>query len=299
MPSNLDMDILRSFVLGVQLNSFAKAAERIGRSQSAISFQLRKLERAANCEIFVKSGRGLQLTEAGETLLRYAQRILDLNDEAINAIDSSGISGRVCIGMPPDFAETWLPAVLGRFARLHPQVVVEARVDRHANLLQELESGQIDLVLLWGDTQINPSLPGRNLADFPLVWVGPMNFDPDQHRPLPLILMGPPCMFRAAGTSALDVADIPWRLSFTSSSLSGLWAAVGAGLGITIRTPEGIPPHLSVIKSRLPDLGRTRLRLHTTSSPSKTVLRFIEVLDEQMAANLVPGSLIPKLNVVR
>jgi len=299
MPPNLDIDILRSFVLGVQLNSFAKAAERIGRSQSAISLQLRKLERAANCEVFVKSGRGLQLTDAGETLFRYAQRILDLNDEAINAVDSSGISGRVCIGIPPDFAETWLPAVLGRFARLHPQVVVEARVDRHASLLQDLEGGQIDLVLLWGDTQINPSLPGRNLAEFPVVWVGPKDFDADQHRPLPLVLMGPPCMFRAAGTSALDMADIPWRLSFTSSSLSGLWAAVSAGLGVTIRTPEGIPPNLTVIKAKMPDLGRTRLRLHTTSSPSRTVLRFIEILDEQLKINLVPGSVLPRFSLVR
>ncbi|MBN9057789.1 MAG: LysR family transcriptional regulator, partial [Rhizobiales bacterium] len=95
LPPNLDMDVLRSFVLGIQLNSFAQAAQRIGRSQSAVSLQMRKLEQQANCEVFRKNGRGLQLTEVGETLFRYAQRILELNDEAISAVDRSDMSGRI------------------------------------------------------------------------------------------------------------------------------------------------------------------------------------------------------------
>ncbi|MCX5572116.1 LysR substrate-binding domain-containing protein [Kaistia nematophila] len=299
LPPNLDMDVLRSFVLGIQLNSFAQAAQRIGRSQSAVSLQMRKLEQQANCEVFRKNGRGLQLTEVGETLFRYAQRILELNDEAISAVDRSDMSGRISIGMPPDFAETWLPGVLGRFARVHPNVLVEARVDRGATLLEDLGAGQIDLVLLWGDTQAEPNRPGRSLAEFPIVWVGPEGFDPDAADPLPLVMMGAPCMFRSAGMSALDAAGRPWRLAFTSTSLSGLWGAVTAGLGVTIRTPEGIPPHLKILRHpSLPDLGRTRLRIHTTASPSPPVKRFTSILEEYMSIHFAKTNLLPRLAAV-
>ncbi|MCX5578445.1 LysR substrate-binding domain-containing protein [Kaistia terrae] len=299
LPSNLDMDVLRSFVLGVQLNSFAKAAQRVGRSQSAVSLQMRKLEQQANCEVFRKNGRGLLLTDVGETLFHYAQRILELNDEAVSAVDRSDMSGRIAIGMPPDFAETWLPGVLGRFARIHPNVLVEARVDKNATLLEDLAAGQIDLVLFWGDTQADPSLPGRSLAEFPIVWVGPEDYEPDDSAPLPLVMMGAPCMFRTAGITSLDTAGMRWRLAFSSTSLSGLWAAVTAGLGVTIRTPEGIPSNLRIIRdSRLPDLGRTRLRLHTTSHPSPPVQRFISILDEHMSLNFQTANLLPRLVAV-
>jgi DNA-binding transcriptional LysR family regulator len=296
LPANLDMDVLRSFVLGMQLNSFAKAAQRVGRSQSAVSLQMRKLEQQVKCEVFRKNGRGLLLTDAGETLFHYAQRILELNDEAMNAVDRSDMSGRISIGMPPDFAETWLPGVLGRFARVHPNVLVEARVDRNATLLEDLAAGRIDLVLFWSDTQADPSLPGRSLAEFPIVWVGPEDFEPDAQAPVQLVMMGAPCMFRTAGITALDTAGLRWRLSFTSTSLSGLWAAVTAGLGVTIRTTEGIPPNLKIIRHpRLPDLGRTRLRLHTTGNPSPPVQRFIAILDEHMNLNFPATTLLTRL----
>ena len=72
-----DLDVLRSFVTGMELGSFSKAADRLGRSTSAVSAQLKKLEEQAATPIFRKSGRGLALTEAGETMLGYARRLLD------------------------------------------------------------------------------------------------------------------------------------------------------------------------------------------------------------------------------
>src|SRR5215467_5845315 len=137
VPTNLDLDVLRTFVTGLDLGSYAKAADRLGRSQSAISLLLRK------------QGRGLALTQEGEIMLGYARRLLELNDEAVAALKQPSLQGQVRLGLQPDFAETWLPDVLGRFARAHPGVHVEARVDRNTALLDALGRGELDLTLAW------------------------------------------------------------------------------------------------------------------------------------------------------
>ncbi|RUX69498.1 LysR family transcriptional regulator, partial [Mesorhizobium sp. M7A.F.Ca.US.005.03.1.1] len=125
-----DLDVLRSFVTGMELGSFAKAADRLGRSTSAVSAQLKKLEEQAATPIFRKSGRGLALTEAGETMLGYARRLIELNDEAASAIHGVELEGWVRLGLQEDFGEAVLPDVLGRFARAHPKVKIEARIAR-------------------------------------------------------------------------------------------------------------------------------------------------------------------------
>ncbi|TIX61753.1 MAG: LysR family transcriptional regulator, partial [Mesorhizobium sp.] len=120
-----DLDVLRTFVTGIELGSFARAAERLGRSTSAVSAQLKKLEEQAATPIFRKSGRGLALTEAGETMLGYARRLLELNDEAAAAIHDVELEGWVRLGLQEDFGEAVLPEVLGRFARANPKVKIE------------------------------------------------------------------------------------------------------------------------------------------------------------------------------
>jgi DNA-binding transcriptional LysR family regulator len=114
---NLDLDVVRTFATGIELGSFAKAADRLGRSTSAVSAQLKKLEEQTGAELFRKAGRGLALTEAGETMLAYARRLLELNDEAVIAVHGVELEGWVRLGLQEDFGETLLPDVLGRFAR--------------------------------------------------------------------------------------------------------------------------------------------------------------------------------------
>ena len=169
LPVNLDMDVLRTFVTGVNLGSFAKAANRLGRSPSAISLQLRKLEEQAGHTLFQKQGRGLALTEAGNILLGYARRILDLNDEARSAMTGlSAMQGWVRIGLPQDFAETWFPGLLGRFSRAYPMVRVEARVDRGSALTEAVQRGELDLALTWGSIA---DAHAEIIATRPVVWI--------------------------------------------------------------------------------------------------------------------------------
>src|ERR1700709_557931 len=109
-----DLDVLRSFAMGVDLGGFAKAADRLGRSTSAVSAQLKKLEEQAGVPIFSKAGRGLALTEAGQRLLGYARRLLDLNDETASAVRGIELEGEVRLGLQEDFGEVLLFDVLGR-----------------------------------------------------------------------------------------------------------------------------------------------------------------------------------------
>lgn len=284
-----DLDILRTFVTGIELGSFARAANRLGRSTSAVSAQLKKLEDQAGTPVLRKAGRGMALTEAGETLLSYARRLLELNDEASAAMRSTPLSGRVRLGLQEDFGESLLADVLGRFARTHERVRIEARIARNAELLAGVHAGELDFALRWQNADDTAHTHG--LGEIPMCWLGGVNRpEPSTWRasePLPLVVLEAPCLFRTVATTTLDRAGIPWRIAFTSPSLNGVWAAVSAGLGITVRTGIGLP--VSVGKLRpdatglpaLPRIGLTLDRAESALSPAASALA--EMMQDHVA----------------
>ncbi|MHC2453617.1 DNA-binding transcriptional LysR family regulator [Rhizobium leguminosarum] len=279
-----DLDVLRTFSTGMELGNFAKAAERLGRSTSAVSAQLKRLEEQAGTPIFRKVGRGLALTDAGETMLGYARRLLELNDEAAAAVHSVELEGWVRLGLQEDFGETLLPDVLGRFARAHPKVRIEARVVRNAELLERVTSGKLDLALAWSDGTLTAHC--ERIGEVPMRWIGPAEGQPGWQaasgEPLPLASLEAPCLLRSAATKALDEAGISWRLAFVSPSLGGLWAATAAGLGLTIRTPIGLPAKVRPLVPEtigLPDLPTLGLVLHRAEAePQPAVARLAELV---------------------
>ena len=289
---NLYMDVLRTFVTGLELGSFARASERLGRSQSAISTQLRRLEEQVGKPLLKKSGRGLALTTAGESLFSYAKRILELNDEAIDRLSDGEVEGWVRLGLPQDFAEGWLCGVLGRFARAHPKVRVEVRAEQNPLLIERLVQGELDLALVWGAT--DDRVRAERLVDLPLVWIGRPDWSGIKSlgsEPLPLVAFQPPCVFRSAGIAALDAARISWRLAFTSPSLAGLWAATEAGLGVTLRTTTGLPRALTALKpatSGLPALPKVQLTLcKMRADQARALNRLSEILRESVTEQTV------------
>src|SRR5580700_6336949 len=126
----LDIDILRTLVTAQQLGGFNRAAQRVGRSQSAVSQQVRRLEEQLGKQIFRKEGRGLVPTEAGDIVLSYARRLLDLNDEAVAAVRGVAVGGSVRFGLQVDLTENWLPKALARAKKAHPEVKIEVSADR-------------------------------------------------------------------------------------------------------------------------------------------------------------------------
>lgn len=291
-----DLDVLRTFSTGMELGNFAKAAERLGRSTSAVSAQLKKLEEQAGTPIFRKVGRGLALTDAGETMLAYARRLLELNDEAAAAVHSVELEGWVRLGLQEDFGENLLPEVLGRFARAHPKVRIEARVVRNAELLERVTSGKLDLALAWRDGTLTAHC--EQIGEVPMRWIGPAEGATGWHaasgEPMPLASLEAPCLLRSAATRALDEAGISWRLAFVSPSLGGLWAAAAAGLGITIRTPIGLPAKVQPLAPEtigLPDLPKLGLVLHRAEAEQQPVAARLAELVLQSVHGALRGTM--------
>lgn len=291
---NLDIDILRTLVVAQRLGGFNRAADQIGRSQSAVSQQIHRLEERMGQALFKKRGRSLELTEAGETVLAYARRILELNDEAVSAVRGATVAGAVRFGLPGDFAETWLPMALGRFKRSHPGVRVEAVVDRNALLMERLDRGQLDLAIALGLDHRDDAEP---VATLPMAWLGPAGAElPWQAgEPVPLAMFEPPCSFRQTAAQALEAAGLAWTVTFSSPSLPGLWAAVAAGLGITLRTRAGLPNSLRVLGVRegLPRLPTIELAMHDAGrklTPATQRLKdiMLQILADNIAA--IPGA---------
>lgn len=283
--TNLDMDALRSFVAGVDAGSFARAADRLGRSTSAVSAQLKKLEEQAGTSLVRKAGRGLSLTDSGESLLSYARRLLELNDEAVSAVRGVELEGWIRLGLQEDFGETVLPQVLGRFARAHPKVRIEGRIARNAELLEKIASGQLDLALAW---DMDPAqTTARRIASLPLCWLGSANAEPtwraDHGEPLPLAALEAPCLLRTIACESLDRHGLSWRIAFVSPSLGGLWAATSAGLGIALRTTIGKPGSVRTLDAAeyglpaLPSLGIALHRAEKDIGPSGEQLNAIIV----------------------
>ncbi|CAN7676340.1 LysR substrate-binding domain-containing protein [Trinickia sp. LjRoot230] len=299
---NFDVAALRSFVVGMELGSFAKAADRVGRSTSAVSAQIRKLEEQTGTPLFRKAGRGLALTDAGDVLLRYARRLVELNDEAIAAARSTDLEGWVRLGLQEDFGEALLPGVLGRFARANPKVRIEARVARNTDLIARLTAGELDLALIWDDVDAG-SLARRaggtsiQVAEPMIRWIGSdaLQWRAGTGEPLPLVLFDGPCMLCSIATAALDRAGIAWRIALTSPSLAGLWAAASAGLGVTVRTSYGLPSGLHMLDAEtygLPNLPSLPLALvRSVAAPAPPIERLASILLDAVRGYASPLSL--------
>jgi DNA-binding transcriptional LysR family regulator len=262
--TNLDMDVLRTLVVATDLGGFVRAADRLGRSQSAISLQMKKLEEQVGQELFKKAGRGVSLTDAGDVLVQYARRILELNDEAVSVTRGVAVEGSVHVGMPQDLAGRWLPELLARFKADDPHVHVEAQVGRNRDLIAAIQRGSLDLAILFGDSE-RGLYRTIEAIPLPMVWVGKSELVAEET--LPLALLDIPCLFRQTALEALHAERKPWRIAFTSPNLPGLWAAVGAGLGITVRTPIGIPAGVETLSEGLPVLNPVELLLIGSDRP--------------------------------
>ena len=303
-----DIDMLRSFSTGIALGSYARAADRLGRSTSAVSAQLKKLESQSGTPLLRKSGRGLELTDAGETLLAYAHRLLALNDEAVAAVRGTDLQGRVRLGLQEDLGEAVLPEALGRFARAHPKVRIEACVATSAVLREKLALGQLDLAMFWDVGLDAADQHTDSVLRLPLQWIGSADLDAldapwwqqlqklqkvgrgGLQEPIPLVVVDAPCPLRDIVTTTLERAGMPWRYVFTSSSLAALWAATSAGLGLCVRTPFGLPAHVRTIERTgtvLPALPQITLALRRASSePEPPVQRLAELLTESVQQNV-------------
>ena len=259
--ANLDLDTLRTLVVAADLGGYGQAAARLGRTPSAISLQMKRLQEDVGATLFRKEGRGVALTEAGEIVLSYGRRMLAINDELLDTIRGASLAGNVRLGCSQDFAETILPGVLSQFTKLYPLVQMEVRIEGNAALVEAVQSHQLDLALAVGQAD-QPT--AEILGELELVWIAGQEFSAQSDRPLPLVLLGPQCAFRKEAIRRLDAANRSWRIAAVSPSLAGLWACAIGGLGITARSSLGLPAKLVWEQDRfdLPALSAFPVTLH-------------------------------------
>lgn len=278
MPSaltNLDIDLIRTFVTIAENGSFTRAAERLFRTQSTISLQVKRLEEQVQRQLLERNPRHVKLTPEGETFLDYARRMLELNDEMVARVNEPHLAGVVKLGTPEDFATTHLPQVLASFARIHPDVALEVTCDLTLNLIERFRERLFDLVLV----KREPSDGGGfRVWREPLVWVAADHDVVRRPGPLPLVVSPSPCVYRKRATEALDAAERGWRVAYTCGSLAGAQAAVRAKLGVTVLPKEMVPPGLAVIDGAdgLPDLHDTEIALLTADTLSKPAERLAD-----------------------
>ena len=284
LPLTLDLDALRSFVTGIECGSFALAATRLCRSTSAVSAQLKKLEQQCGAELVMKSGRHLTLTRNGEIVMGYARRMLALNDEVQAALQGELLQEEIRLGMQEDFGESLMPGILGEFKRHHPAMRIIARVDRNRALLDAFDANTLDMVLLWQAEEADRK--GKLIGQCQMEWIQHPDLDVSallaQGEPLPLVMFEHPCLMRAHALACLNRAGIPWRVVFVSHSLSGIWAAVQAGLGITLRTRIGMPGNLRVAGRILPapgSLGITLKQQHESDAEHRAQALLGELME--------------------
>ena len=252
----LDLELLRTFIAVVDHHSFAEAGAQLDRTQSSVTQHMQRLEQLVGVNLFEKRGRQKQLTEAGLQLLRHARQMLSLNDEALNSLRESSLSGVLRIGSPDDIADTILPPILSHIARSAPRLRLEIDVGRSPFLMEDLHRGKIDMVI---STREDSNLEGFALRTSPVWWICSAQYIHNPGEPLPLILVDEPSIYRRYALQALERANIPWRQAYLASNLIGIKAATRAGLGVTARSMEMLGPDMRVLGEtdglpRLPDV---------------------------------------------
>jgi DNA-binding transcriptional LysR family regulator len=276
----LDLELLRSFVSVVDAGGFTRAGERVHRTQSTVSQQIKRLEEDVGQPLLLRSGKDVTPTEAGERLLSYARRLLALAEEARDVLARPGNDGAVRLGVPEDFAAYRLAKLLAAFSRSHPSLRLDVRADQSANLKRELERGDLDLALF---KRAAGEKGGIAMWPERVHWVTSKSHPRDTRTgSVPLIGFPSGCLYRAGAIHALESAGRAWHMAYTSSNLSGIQAAVAAGMGLSILSEMAIQSDHRVLtaKDGFAPIDRTEVALVAAPDASPATLRLADRLAE-------------------
>lgn len=292
---DLDTALLRTFVSLAETRSFSRTGDLIGRSQSAVSGQVQKLEHLIGRRLVDRDTRNVALTPDGEQLLTHARAMVAQADAMLARFRGPDLSGEVRFGSPEDFASHYLPDVLGQFAAAHPAVELHVTCQLTLPLVEDFTAGRFDLIVVKQDPA-RPFPGARPLWREELVWVASPRFvqslgamEPgraafpggDLGRPVPLVLSPAPCVYRSRAMGALDAAHGHWTVVFVSPSFAGAVAAVRAGLGVMVMPRPMVPGGLQVL-SGWPPLAGAEMALMMNARPAPAAAALAEFLAQRV-----------------
>ncbi|WP_375412832.1 LysR substrate-binding domain-containing protein [uncultured Bradyrhizobium sp.] len=256
----IDPELLRTFLAFAEAGSLVRAAATVGRSPSAITLQMHRLEEIIGEPLLAVAGRGRVLTPAGEELIGHARRILAAHRDAWLRMKGARSGGRTRLGCTQDFADSSLPELLRAFAESHARVRIDLRIGRSDDLSAAYDQGDIDILLAM---RLGPRPDEVKVLREPMIWLAAETGLAGMDDVVPLALLDPPCGFRSAAIAALDTARRGYRIAATSPSLAGLKAAVRSGLAVTPRTVRMLERGIGLAASHLslPDLPEAEYTL--------------------------------------
>ncbi len=270
----VDIDLLRVFDTVVRIGSFTTAAKALSRTQSAVSMQLRRLEEQLGVQLVARGTRQLAPTPEGMQLLPLARQMLSLNDQLFHDVDTQEVSGSIRIGSIEHYATRVLPVLVAEFCRQHPRIHVELHHGVSSVMHAEL-GARYDMVIGVGAVG---SGEGLRLTKSRIVWASTAGSATHLQRPLPLALNPEGAMLRDWATHALDRAGIPWRIAYTSTSVTGLEAAVRAGIAVGVFREATISKRLKILgaKEGMPSLPDSEVWLATVPLPGRKAVELLE-----------------------
>jgi DNA-binding transcriptional LysR family regulator len=263
MARDLDLTLVRTFVLAAEHASMTVAARVLHRTQGAVSQHIKRLEEALGASLFDRGPKGLRPTPFAERFLPKARQILALNDEIWSQTNAQTVSGRVRLGLPYDLVAAFAPVVRD-LAILFPEVEVSLDCRSSPELLDALAEGQIDIALA---EELANDAVGEILRIEPLVWVGAKGGQSHLRSPLAVSMVSPTCAFRTTVLTSLEGAGLSWRTTFESGNLDATASMVGADLAVTAWLAGTVPADLQRLdqSSGLPNLPAFALTLHLGS----------------------------------
>jgi DNA-binding transcriptional LysR family regulator len=257
---DLDIDLLRCFVAVADAKGFTAAGKVVGRTQSAVTIKIQRLEELVDRQLLKRTSRSVGLTEEGELLLGYARRILDLHDEGLRRVTAPPLHGTLHLGVVDHFATERLALLLSQFAKTYPLVKLEVEVNSGIPLVQSLDTGRLDLVI--AKRADAKGRPGHLLFQERVVWVASNDFRLDVSDSVPLALLPDPCQFRKEALAALQRTGRTWTLVYTGNSVPSIQAAVVAGLGVSVLGAYSVQTGMRVVQDEFPDLPGMDIMLY-------------------------------------
>jgi len=257
----LDSELLRTFVAISDAGGFTAASKVVGRTQSAISMQMKRLEESIGAPLFSRNGRTLALTHTGDVLLSKSRRVLAMLDETAAAVTGEALDGGVHVGIPDEYGSPFLPGILARFAALHPLVQVTVTCASCPTLHKQIARGALDLAVEIGDMDTGD---GELLGHEPTVWATSSRHLAHERDPLPLALFDAACWWHDRAIDVLERSGRAYRVAYTSAGIAGVAAAINAGLAVGVLGRETLPVGVRVLS---PTEGFAEL------PPSRVILR--------------------------
>ena len=267
MPNDLDIHLLRAFVTVSETGTVSRAADRLARTQAAVSMQLQRLEGDVGVQLLRRSPRGVTLTQAGEILLAYARKTIALGEDARRQIAGLQLVGRIRLGIIEDLAVTRLPSLLADFRCRHPSIEIELMTCGSLELSRALQDGKCDIVM--ADPARFNTAPIAYLSR-QLVWCASRMHDSKDEREFPLIMFEGPCSWQDRMLVSLAEAKISWRIGGRASTFVALVAALRAGLGIGLLLQESIPTDCENVQAHdnLPHAPNADFGVFVSTNPS-------------------------------